>query len=235
MELEIAGFERNPNNNWSTVECLQCLRKYQSAWERLEWSKEQTVPMLDGGLWELYGGILVQTNKDGVFYFTKLSSVTRRIEEETWQITPDINDIRDFGIDPSQDLLVWISAPKTESPYVKLHLRTLKTAKIHPLARQPVLCYRQDMRPGRWHFGIKIMGDYIALKAARRAGVDEDSRDSSEFLVWNWKEDKLEVVWCSSALTNLCLTSAHAVGFLGPSSRLPPVIHFLIRPTHCVS
>ncbi len=194
MELEIAGYEKNPNNTWLSAESLECLQKYQSAWERLEWSKEQTIPMLAGGLWELYAGVLVRTDKDRTFHFTKLPAVTRCIEEETWTITPDINDIRDFGIDPSQDLLVWITAPKPGSQYVALHLRTLKTAKTHPLARQPTLCYRQPMRPGRWHFGIKIMGDYIALQAARRAREDEDEPDSSEFLVWNWKEDQLEVV-----------------------------------------
>lgn len=195
IELAVAGYEKNHHNTWSSARRLDCLHKYQSAWEQLEWPNELVVPMLGGRLWELYGGVLVRSDNTGTFHFLKLPSETRHIKEESWKHKPTIDGIRDFGIDPSQDLLVWITAPTPISPSVSLHLQTLRTAENHPLARQPVIHYNQRAPTGRWHFAIKIMQDYIGLQVLRRPPVDEEgSVDSTEFLVWNWKEDKLELV-----------------------------------------
>ncbi|KAF9455070.1 hypothetical protein P691DRAFT_691420 [Macrolepiota fuliginosa MF-IS2] len=194
MELEIAGCVHNDHNTWSSAQRLDCLRKHQAAWEQLKWSKGREVRMLGGTLWELYGGILAQTDMEGTFHFLKLPSEIRHIEEDSWTIKPNIDNIRDFGIDPSQNLLVWVTAPSPTSPSISLHLRTLRTTENHPLARQPVIHYEPHRPMGRWHFAIRIMQDYIGLQAYRRSSPDEeDITDLTDFLVWNWKENKREL------------------------------------------
>ncbi|KXN83876.1 hypothetical protein AN958_00956 [Leucoagaricus sp. SymC.cos] len=195
MELEINGLEMNPNNKWSATDCFDCLQKYRSAWQDLEGlgEKPMVVPMRNGGLWELYGGVLAQKDREGIFHFSRLPSGIRHIEEETWQVKPDIQGIRDFGMDPSQDLLVWITAPSNSAP-LSLHLRTLKKAEQHPRARHDVIRHDRCTAAGRWHFSIKIMQDYIGLWAYMRTQGDSDAtHDITEFYVWNWKEDKLEL------------------------------------------
>jgi hypothetical protein len=208
MQLEINGLEANVHNNWTSTDCLNCLRKYQSAWERLQWRAEKRVPMTDGLLWELYGGILAQTDNEGVFHFLKLASSIRDIEEHSWELKPDVENIRDFGMDPSQDLLVWITAPTRTSPSLSLHLRTLSKAEKHPLARHGIIRYDRCTPSGRWHFSIKIMKDYIGLCAYQRPAGDLDgSHDNTDFFIWNWKEDKLDLV--SVAPKDYCHASAH--------------------------
>ncbi|KAF5355886.1 hypothetical protein D9756_004103 [Leucocoprinus leucothites] len=198
MELDICGQEMNPNNDWSVADSFKSLRQYQSAWEQLEGPSESTspivVPMKNGGLWELYGGVLAQSDEDGRFYFMRLPSTIRHIKQETWEIIPDIPDIRDFGMDPGQNLLVWITAPTPASPTLSLHLRTLRTAEKHPHARHDIICHDQCTHDGRWHYSIKIMQDYIGLWAFFRPWGDADPNlKRTNFLVWNWKEGQLEL------------------------------------------
>lgn len=196
IELAIAGLKHNSKNTWSSARRLESLRKYQSGWESLDWSTEKVVPMLRGGMWELYGGVLAQTDEEGTFHFHKLPSESRRIEEESWTLRPNIEgQVRDFGIDPSQDLLVWITTPTATSPFVSLHLRTLKTAEKHPLACQPTIRYDTGSHTGRWFPSIKITQDFIGLQVLHRLPLDEEGGgDFIELLVWNWKENKLELV-----------------------------------------
>ena len=68
--------------------------------------------MGDGNLWELSGGVLALSTSDGTIQFYQLASDLRFIEEKNWTIGPNLGvPIRDFGMDPFQDLLVLVQNP----------------------------------------------------------------------------------------------------------------------------
>jgi len=69
--------------------------------------------MIDGNLWELFGNVLAQRSDEGQFLFRQLPSMFRDIPEKKWSITPDEpRTVRDFGIDPAQDLLILVAPPR---------------------------------------------------------------------------------------------------------------------------
>ncbi|KAG1715996.1 hypothetical protein ID866_1161 [Astraeus odoratus] len=112
LELAVAGKEDNPRSSLDYHQKLDTLRKHQTAWRTLDWTNVEDIPMLGGHLWELYGGVLAQTNIDGSIRFRRLPSRIRGIEEMVWSVPmPDL-DLRDFTMDPAQDLLVLIARPK---------------------------------------------------------------------------------------------------------------------------
>ena len=91
---------------------LMMLRNSQAAWHALQWTALKDVRMLQGSLYELYGGVLVQSNQLGGhgLVFRRLPSYYRNIEEHVWSLELDFV-LRDFTLDPAQDLLVLIAQP----------------------------------------------------------------------------------------------------------------------------
>jgi len=69
--------------------------------------------MKNGGLWELFGGVLGQSSEDRSLFFYQLPSSLRNIEAKDWALSAKDIDVhaRDFAMDPSQDLLVLVEAP----------------------------------------------------------------------------------------------------------------------------
>ncbi len=200
MELEIAGFEDNHRCRWSYAKRLECLKDYQSAWDQFMWSKQSVIPGLKGKLWELCGGVFAQSDMNDVCHFYRLPSEAHQIQEESWSVHPEIHHIRDFGMDPSQDLLIWISRSLT-SPCLEFHFRTLSAGEKHPLAHQSVIYH--DQPPTLEHglfreFSVRVSQDYLGLRREQIRDVkDEDENTKTvEILIWNWKEGKLELV-CS--------------------------------------
>ena len=62
----------------------------------------------DLSVWELYGGVFARAVTATSLAFTRLPALHRGISEEEWSL-PDLGFIiRDFGMDPSQNLLVAI-------------------------------------------------------------------------------------------------------------------------------
>ena len=66
--------------------------------------------MLVGGLWELYGGVLAQARGPDTLVFKLMKSELKGIEEQDWEFKVEPK-MRDFGMDPSQNLLVVIEKP----------------------------------------------------------------------------------------------------------------------------
>ena len=113
IELYAAGQEKGPSNPESMpADQLDALKKHETAWDELKWSKEERIPFLNGGLWELYGGVLAQNDSPGAITFRRLPSMCRSIEEAEWTINGFGYPIRDFGMDPAQDLLVLVETPR---------------------------------------------------------------------------------------------------------------------------
>lgn len=113
IELAAASQVNGPQtSDTSSASRLEALKKHQSSWGSLKWSRELRIPMEDGGLWELYGGVLAQSTGQGTLTFMQLPSDLRSIEGKVWTLGPNLGlVVRDFGMDPSQDLLVLIESP----------------------------------------------------------------------------------------------------------------------------
>jgi hypothetical protein len=112
IELHAAGQEKGPTNPKSNpAGQLDALKQREAAWDKLKWSKEERVPMLNGGLWELYGGVLAQSDGPDIT-FRRLPSIHRSIEEAKWTVGGFGHPFRDFGMDPAQDLLILLESPR---------------------------------------------------------------------------------------------------------------------------
>lgn len=132
IELDVLGQEDGPGQA-NPAERLEQLIQHQKAWDSLSWTKDYTVPMLRGGAWELFGNVLAQNDKLGCITFRQLPSQHRGIEETVWKIGPGLVDfqIRDFGIDPSQDLLVLVESPKWFVPFCVYPFTACLSVCIH--------------------------------------------------------------------------------------------------------
>ncbi|KAH7929334.1 hypothetical protein BV22DRAFT_1029582 [Leucogyrophana mollusca] len=175
---------------------LNALKKQQTAWNSLDWAHYQTVHMLEGDIWELYGGVLAQGRRSGPLGFRQLPSHYRGIEERVWGVHVPGIALRDFTMDPSQDLLVLIDGPQlqTSARDAKLrtiiHLRTLAAGKPHPQAvSSGVLVHDVDIRAGRLSFAIQVCGDHVAIHFISSI----DSLAEPELAVWNWKTGNLKL------------------------------------------
>jgi hypothetical protein len=110
IELYAAGQEEGPSN--PAADQLDALKKREAAWDGLKWSKEERFPMLNGGLWELCGGVFAQNDSPNAITFRRLPSIYRSITAAEWTISGFGHPIRDFGMDPAQDLLVLVEIPR---------------------------------------------------------------------------------------------------------------------------
>lgn len=91
---------------------LSMLRDGQAAWHTLQWFASKDVRMSQGSLYELYGGVLAQSNYSSGrgLVFRRLPSQYRSIQEHVWSLELDFI-LRDFTFDPAHDLLVLIGQP----------------------------------------------------------------------------------------------------------------------------
>lgn len=111
IELAIAGQEDGVYHSLFTRRRL--LRSHQHNWDTLHWTQDQRISMFRGGLWELYGNVLAQITRNGrTLHFKQLPSQSRSIEEKSWTVDISQFRVRDFGIDPAQDLLIIIERPQ---------------------------------------------------------------------------------------------------------------------------
>lgn len=213
LDLATAGLEDGPPAGGPLAQRHEALRKYTDAWNQLKWSKQIEVPMSRSGLWELFGGVLGQNTPKGGFTFTRLPSVLRGIEEKTWTVPKPGIELRDFTMDPGQDLLVLIEKPRwyvwpfryvfgfhdlylyrdgpTADRKHHLHLLSLQKSpgSTHPLAKGGAdLSHIQNLRDVSISYTIQIAGDFIGLL------ISSDHVGGHEFLVWDWKCGQLKLV-----------------------------------------
>ncbi|EKM61136.1 uncharacterized protein PHACADRAFT_247528 [Phanerochaete carnosa HHB-10118-sp] len=155
------------------------LRDHQSAWRDLNWTSEKIIPMMQGGLWELYGGVLAQSSMPrDVLHFTRLPSQIKGIEEKQWEVQLPV-PIRDFAMDPSQDLLIAIGTPNDNGLY-RVHVLELSSGQKHPNTTSSGVI---DHSAGGmdFSFAIQIAGLFIGVMFISH-GVHEN-----QLLIWNWK------------------------------------------------
>lgn len=122
FDLLSAGLEDGPTPIPSISDRRTILKHYADNWDNLKWTELSSVRMERGGLWELFGGVLAQNTPSRAFTFTRLPGLTRGIQEKTWTAEKPSFRVRDFGMDPAQDL--WVVIEKRRQ-YVSLQCFTL--------------------------------------------------------------------------------------------------------------
>jgi hypothetical protein len=96
-----------PPSALATSERLELLRRYEASWKNIEWSEHNTIVSPDGHLWEFYGNVWAHSRGSDAIEFVQLPSRIRGIPMRQWTLRFDFS-VRDFSMDPSQDLLVTI-------------------------------------------------------------------------------------------------------------------------------
>ncbi|KZT05998.1 uncharacterized protein LAESUDRAFT_680684 [Laetiporus sulphureus 93-53] len=180
VDLAVAGMEDGPPSIESPAERLQLLKKHQEAWRSLNFKDDKIIPMLKGEVWELYGGVLAQARSSNTLSFRQLPSIMRGIEEKEWVVEAMGFEIRDFTMDPSQDLLVVIQKPSRDSESIHVHLRVLATGAFHPAAPHPATLSHSP-QGDQYSYEIQVSLDFLGILF-----VCED-RVHHELVIWNWK------------------------------------------------
>ncbi|KAF7985318.1 hypothetical protein HWV62_6503 [Athelia sp. TMB] len=194
IELGVSGTEDGPSGGLKPGDRLQRLLDYQKAWSDLKWTGDKTIPMGPGaGVWELAGGVLGQAiGRRSSLRFTQLPSNYRGIQEKCWVVDTKSFDLRDFTMDPSQDLLVLVERPRNpvharRAPSDhQIRLLNMSIGAPHRAARVPDLDCSVPMSGDGVSVVIRICGDHLAIlfknlgerKCALRA--------------WNWKTGRLQ-------------------------------------------
>jgi hypothetical protein len=96
-----------PPGNLITSERLDLLRSYEASWKNFEWNEHNTRFKPLGATWELYGNVWAHGIGSDAIEFVQLPSHIRGIPMRQWTLRFDFS-VRDFTMDPSQNLLVMI-------------------------------------------------------------------------------------------------------------------------------
>ena len=96
-----------PPSRFSTSQRLSLLRSYEPSWKILDWNTHISLAVPEGSLWELYGNVWAHSRGNDAIFFVQIPSRLRDIPLRQWKIKLDY-PLRDFAMDPSQDLLVAI-------------------------------------------------------------------------------------------------------------------------------
>lgn len=193
INLAVAGQESCCANVDSPAALLNALKRHQNAWDELKWSRQSRLPMRSGGLWELYGGVLAQSDEKGGISFIRLPSDLRSIEEKQWSLGPSFPcSVRDFAMDLSQDLLLLIEKPhwvgQTADHTYRLHIRTLTTGEPHPEAKGgTILSNIQTFRDEDTSYTIQISGHYVGVL------FNSVHVDGTELVIWDWKTSQVQM------------------------------------------
>ncbi|KAI9461008.1 hypothetical protein BJY52DRAFT_1415680 [Lactarius psammicola] len=107
IALFASGMVDGPPGDLTASERLELLRSYSASWKNIEWNEHTTIPSPVGHLWELYGNVWAHSRGSDAIEFVQLPSRLRGIPMRQWTLRFDFA-LRDFGMDPSQDLLVTI-------------------------------------------------------------------------------------------------------------------------------
>ena len=96
-----------PPGGLTTSKRLELLRSYEASWKNIEWNEYNTVLAPLDQVWELYGNVWAHGRGSDAIEFVQLPSRLRGIPMRQWTLTFDFA-VRDFSMDPSQDLLATI-------------------------------------------------------------------------------------------------------------------------------
>ncbi|KAI8989158.1 hypothetical protein BD414DRAFT_486239 [Trametes punicea] len=205
IKLAVNGMENGPHSTLTVAERLRVLKARQEAWDSLAWTSREEIPMLRGGVWELYGGVLGQGEGSRTLVFKQLPSTLRGIEGKEWRIEDVGVNIRDFGMDPAQDLLLIIeNRVEGAGLTCSVHLRSLATGKPHPAAPRPAILSHHPQR-GRYSYTIQTSEEYVAIL------MTSGDEDHSELLIWNWKTGQRRLYITGSDLSSFAFLTGQYI------------------------
>lgn len=120
LEVAVAGLEDNPNHRLNGPTKRPILHKYQEAWSKIaslcaRQSNSIVLPIEEGPAWELAGGVLGQSIGQSRLRFDQFGSKLRGIPRRRGEIEVGFN-LRDFTMDPGQDLIVALREPVNQHP-----------------------------------------------------------------------------------------------------------------------
>lgn len=208
----------------SIADCLTLLKKTEHKWATLQFSRVEEASSRPGNLWELFGGVLAFSMRSSSNHihtyeglsFIELPSALRGAESKTRSLTNLGYKIRDFGMDPAQDLLVVIEVVHAPVGYFA-KLLTMSTGQSHPLASQPILSCNDRPPLIRYSFVIQVMGDFLGVllhtNLQNNFVILQD-----QFLLWNWKTGH-KVLQLSPCQDNIRYDS---FSFISPSHLVIP-------------
>ncbi|KZT72794.1 hypothetical protein DAEQUDRAFT_722413 [Daedalea quercina L-15889] len=211
LELVKAGQDDGRPSPLSPAERLAILKEHQAAWTELVPSYEKAAPMLTGQTWELYGGVFAQGQGQSSINFRQLPSAIRGIDEKEWSINDIGFEIRDFGIDPAQNLLVAIQMPDSPTSVFHVHLRDIYTSAPHSAAPNPAVLTLQPEGP-QVSYTIQISGDYLGVLVLSANEI------SHEVVIWNWKTGVCKLRYIGRTLETFTFLSERHV-LLGLTKR----------------
>ncbi|KDQ64393.1 hypothetical protein JAAARDRAFT_28021 [Jaapia argillacea MUCL 33604] len=186
IELSVAGMEDGRNCTLSVAERLSRLKRLQQSWLELRWSEEQTLVKSSRRVWEIAGGVWGCTTGPRGLFFAQLPSVLRGISSREWSIQDVGFTIRDFTIDPSQDLLVILELSNSAGHPRSLYFLSLSSGRPHPLSIAPGIIHVQGGPRALPHprtFNIQICAEFVAMMIFYEAGV-------AELMVYDWRQLK---------------------------------------------
>ncbi|KAG0704338.1 hypothetical protein DFH29DRAFT_801932 [Suillus ampliporus] len=201
IELAVSGMMDGPPSPLTASERLALLKERNVAWESLRWVESKDIQMMQGDIWELYGGVFAQSSTPDVLHFRQLPSKYRNIEEKLWHVALDIQ-VRDFTMDPAQDLLVLIEQTNllhspnlnTTTRSIRIHLRSLTTGDRHRLAPQPaILVHDLDARNAHPTHTLQVCGNLLGILFMSHGSPSPD------LTIWDWTTGKVILVMIRSS------------------------------------
>ncbi|CAL1703568.1 unnamed protein product [Somion occarium] len=181
IELMLATMEDVSLNITNKAAKRELLQRYRKAWSASPWkaSSRKVVRLMDGPLWELCGGIFVQSTGRRELTFTQLPSQIRGMTEREWKVKVPF-DIADFCIDPSLNL---IAAIEDKNGHGRLHLLTMFSGEKHICAEKSVV--KLPLPPvGNTSYNIRISGELVAILT--RTWSFGSTQWVTKFVVFHW-------------------------------------------------
>lgn len=208
IELAVSGMMDGPSSPLTTSDRLALLKERNAAWESLRWVESQDIPMMQGHVWELYGDVFAQSSTPDVLHFRQLPSKYRKIEEKTWGVALDIH-VRDFTMDPAQDLLVLIEQPKSlpnpnaTTRGIRIHSRSLTTGDKHRLApHSAILVHDLDAQNAPVTYTLQVCDNLLGILFTHPGDVDP------ELTIWDWTTGKITLTCFSSEIATFAFLSS---------------------------
>ncbi|TFK62395.1 hypothetical protein BDN72DRAFT_827503 [Pluteus cervinus] len=179
IECESEGMVDVEQYRLSPAERLKSLREQRLNWDNLRWLEQGSVEISGScQAYELVGGIFARLTNFQDFFSVSLPSV--KTEGQVVHRSDIGFRARDFAMDPTQDLIIFLEDRSLALPSMQLQIRTFSTHQPHPEATSPVIPIS-----GRFDSGaLQIAGDLVAVFYI---GL------STYLHIWNWKANKLVV------------------------------------------
>ncbi|KAJ6449502.1 hypothetical protein C8R47DRAFT_1062244 [Mycena vitilis] len=163
IELWADGMVRGNSGAVTSADALAALLKHRRAWSTVELRTKTVVeiePLAACRAYELVGGIFAQQHQGADFLSIALPDVVNGCENArtTHAMGQDLQNIEDFAMEPTQDLLALVSA--TPGGMARLELRSISSQQPHPLAAAPHFEFQVDESEP---ISVQIAGDVISV------------------------------------------------------------------------